>query len=242
MIPRVHFAATLREAGEVTLGPEQSHYLARVLRLRVGDPVQLFDGQGGRCRALVQEASARAARLRVVATETPAAESPLRVTLAQCVSASEKMDWTVEKAVELGAAAIQPLVSQRSVVRFDEARANRRLEHWHRLIVAACMQCGRDRLPALAAPLPLADWLQGREPGASAVVLAPGAELALSDFEPLGAQVDVLVGPESGLSDDELASAQAHGFVPVGLGPRVLRTETAGLAALAVLQSRFGDL
>ena len=242
MIPRVHFAATLREAGEVTLGPEQSHYLARVLRLRVGDPVQLFDGEGGRFRALVEDAAARAARLRVVAAEAPAPESPLRITLAQCVSGAEKMDWTVEKAVELGAAAIQPLISQRSLVRLDEARAERRLEHWRRLVVAACMQCGRDRLPALASPMPLPDWLARRERSACAILLAPGAALRLSEFEPAGAQVDVLVGPESGLSPGETAAAQACGFVPVGLGPRVLRTETAGLAAIAVLQARFGDL
>jgi 16S rRNA (uracil1498-N3)-methyltransferase len=242
MIPRIHFAAALSDADEVTLGPEQSHYIARVLRLRVGDPVQLFDGEGGRWRALVEGSTDRAARLRVVASEAPTPESPLRITLAQCVSGSEKMDWAVEKAVELGAAAIQPLISQRSVVRFDEARAKRRVEHWQRLVVAACMQCGRDRLPALAAPLPLSEWLARRERQACAVVLAPGAALALADFQPAGGRIDVLVGPESGLADEELAAALACGFVAVGLGPRILRTETAGLVALAVLQARFGDL
>jgi len=242
MIPRVLFAARLSEGEEAVLDPEPSHYLARVLRLRPGDPVQLFDGAGGRCNAVVEDASPKRARLRVVAIEPPGPESPLRITLAQCVSGPEKMDWTVEKAVELGAAAIQPLVSRRSVVRWDDERARRRLEHWRRLVVAACMQCGRDRLPALGAPMSLADWLEGRPRTATAVVLAPGAPQALSDLAVDGSDLDLLVGPEAGLSDEEIAAAQAHGFVTVALGPRVLRTETAGLAAIAVLQARFGDL
>ena len=242
MIPRIHFAARLREGDEALLDPEPSHYLARVLRLRAGDAVQLFDGEGGRFNAVVEDASPKRARLRIATIEPPGPESPLRITLAQCVSGPEKMDWTVEKAVELGAAAIQPLISRRSVVRWDDERARRRLEHWRRLIVAACMQCGRDRLPLLGAPMPLADWLERRPRTATALVLSPGAPRSLSDLAVDGDAVEVLVGPEAGLSDEEVAAAQGRGFVTVGLGPRVLRTETAGLAAIAVLQARFGDL
>jgi len=242
MIPRVHFAAPLREGDEAILDPDPSHYLSRVLRLRVGDLVQLFDGAGGRVNAVLEDASPKRARLRVVNVEPPGPESPLRITLAQCVSSAEKMDWTVEKAVELGATAIQPLVSRRSVVRLNDERSRRRLEHWHRLAVAACMQCGRDRLPEVGAPLPLDDWLARGPRAGLAVLLAPGAPLALSDLEFEGTDITVLVGPESGLSDEEVAAAQAQGFIALGLGPRVLRTETAGLAAIAVLQARFGDL
>lgn len=242
MIPRVHLQHTPEVGEQALLAPEQSHHLCRVLRARAGDSVQLFDGNGGRFAAILEQPSASAARVRVVRIETPGAESPLRVTLAQCVSGAEKMDWTIEKAVELGVASIQPLFSQRSIVRLDEARALRRAEHWRRLTVAACAQCGRDRLPVLAAPLPLDAWLAHRPAGDPGLVLAPAAALPLSRLEgPLHA-VDVLVGPEAGLTTEELAAAQAAGLVAVSLGPRVLRTETAGLTAIAVLQARFGDL
>lgn len=242
MIPRVHLANAPAIGGQATLPREQSHHLCRVLRARAGDPLQLFDGAGVRLAAVLEEASPSAARVRVLAIETPGAESPLAITLAQCVSGAEKMDWTVEKAVELGVAAIRPLLSQRSIVRLDDARARRRTEHWRRLAVAACAQCGRDRLPELAEPVPLDAWLASRPAGDPGVVLAPSASLPLSRLDgPLRA-LDVLVGPESGLTAEEIAAAQAAGLRAVSLGPRTLRTETAGLAALAVLQARFGDL
>jgi len=165
--------------------------------------------------------------------------------LAQCLSAGEKMDWTIEKAVELGVSAIVPLQSRRSVVRLDEDRARRRAEHWQRLIVAACMQCGRDRLPALAPVRTLEDWLAEPAAGAPRLVLAPGAAVSIGELAApagSGGPAVVLVGPESGLTDEEMEQARSAGFVAVSMGPRILRTETAGLAALAVLQARFGDL
>ncbi len=241
------------------LDARQSHHLVRVLRLGAGAPVECFDGHGTRIHAHIETADAKACVLRIdehVASDT---ESPLQITLAQCVSGADRMDWTIEKAVELGVHAIQPLSSQRSQVRLDAERAARRAEHWSRIIEAACMQCGRDRLPRLWPLMTLPRWLEGSAadsrianraasdnstfaPSPLDLVLDPTATqplsaLAVDRQRPLR----LLVGPESGLTDEELAAARAAGFTPVRLGPRVLRTETAGLAALAALQMRAGD-
>ncbi len=242
MTPRLYLPVPLRPGDELELAAEQSHYVARVLRLRAGDPLQIFDGEGSRHAAAIVDPHAKRARLRVGDAQAALAESPLSVTLGQCISSAEKMDWTIEKAVELGVATIQPLVSRRTVVRLDEQRARRRSEHWQRLIVAACMQCGRDRLPGLAPPVELGQWLESGTRGATAAVLVPGARTRLTRIEMRDARIRLLVGPESGLADEEIEAARAAGFVEASLGPRILRTETAGLAALAVLQSIAGDL
>jgi 16S rRNA (uracil1498-N3)-methyltransferase len=242
MTARLHLPVALRAGDEIELAPEQSHYVARVLRLRPGEALQIFDGLGSRHAAVIVDPHAKRARLRVGDAQPALADSPLSVTLGQCISSAEKMDWTIEKAVELGVATIQPLISKRTVVRLDAQRAQRRGEHWQRLIVAACMQCGRDRLPSLAPPIELAAWLAAGDAGTTAVVLVPGARIRLAGIETRGASLKLLVGPESGLADEELEAARAAGFVEASLGPRVLRTETAGLAALAVLQAKAGDL
>lgn len=245
MTPRLHLPGPLEPGTTATLDREQSHYASRVLRLRPGDALEVFDGTGARHAATIREADPRRCVLLLGASLPSNAESPFPIVLAQCLSAGEKMDWTIEKAVELGVSAIVPLQSRRSVVRLDEDRARRRAEHWQRLIVAACMQCGRDRLPELAPVRSLEDWLAGPVAGAPRLVLAPGAAVSIGELAaPAGSDgpAVVLVGPESGLADEELEQARSAGFIPVSMGPRILRTETAGLAALAVLQARFGDL
>lgn len=245
MIPRLHLPGPLAPGAAATLDREQSHYASRVLRLRPGDALEVFDGAGARHSATIREADPRRCVLLLGARLPSTAESPFPIVLAQCLSAGEKMDWTIEKAVELGVSAIVPLQSRRSVVRLDEDRARRRAEHWQRLIVAACMQCGRDRLPALDPVRALEDWLAAPAAGAPRLVLAPGAAVSIGELAApagSGGPAVVLVGPESGLTDEELEQARSAGFVAVSMGPRILRTETAGLAALAVLQARFGDL
>lgn len=249
MTPRLHLRGPLRPGAGAALEREAAHYLGRVLRLRTGDPVEVFDGEGARHAAVLESIDARGGLLRIGAALPSGTESPLRITLAQCISAGEKMDWTIEKAVELGVARIVPLQSARSVVRLDAGRAQRRAEHWQRLVTAACMQCGRDRLPALDPVQPLETWLdaQGGDARAAStlrLILAPGAADAIGSIAAPAdlAEVLLLVGPESGFTDAELARARRAGLLPASLGPRILRTETAGLAALAVLQARFGDL
>ncbi len=242
MTARLHLPGPLRTGLQYDLATEQHHYLRRVLRLREGETIEVFDGAGRRFAASVARLSQHDARVLLGAELAATPESALRVTLAQCISSAEKMDWTIEKAVELGAHGIVPISSARSVVRLDARRGTRRVEHWHRLVVAACAQCGRDTLVEVAAPHTLESWLESRDRARAAIVLAPGANSRLATLACERRELDLLVGPEGGLSEGELAAAEAAGFVRASLGPRVLRTETAGLAALAVLQSRFGDL
>ena len=238
--------ATLSPGTTVDLGERNSHHALRVLRLRDGEPIEVFDGRGLRAQAtLIHQGRANAAA-RIGATEAGTSDSPLELTLAQCVSSPDRMDWTIEKAVELGVAAIVPLLSERGIVRLDEDRARKRHARWQEIVVAACMQCGRDRLPRLVPATPLRAWLSSRDAGAEglALLLSPRGEHVLRtlSFPAPPARATLLVGPEAGLSPDEEAAAQRAGFVAVRFGPRVLRTETAGPAVLAALGALHGDL
>jgi 16S rRNA (uracil1498-N3)-methyltransferase len=256
---RLFHAGPLAAASVVRLDADASHHALRVLRLAAGDAVELFNGDGRRYPARLLDADPRGASVETGAAVEAGTESPLAIGLAQALPAGDKMDWVVEKAVELGALAIQPLFSRKSLLRLDGARAERRLAHWRRIAVAACMQCGRDRVPAIAAPVPIGDWL-ARAAAAPSTVTAPGAQtptevrtdvlrLVLSPrgdgvlraLESPLPPLWLLAGPEGGLADDEEAMALAAGWRPLRLGPRILRTETAGLAALAALQARLGD-
>jgi 16S rRNA (uracil1498-N3)-methyltransferase len=234
----------------VGINRSQARYLARVLRLGAGDPLQVFDGQGGRYRARIVQIDGEAGQVRLEQALPPAPSPRLQLTLAQCLSSAEKMDWTIEKAVELGVCAIVPLFSERSLIRLDQQRGMRKLEHWRAIVEAACMQCGQDRLPTLSVPVKIAQWLETMSREGLRLVLSPTADASLVEvierIEPLptGTQsrsVTLLVGPESGLSPAELERLAGAGFVAVTLGPRVLRTETAGLAALAAIAALAGD-
>jgi 16S rRNA (uracil1498-N3)-methyltransferase len=229
--PPLSAGATLRLPGPV------AHHATRVLRLRDGADIVLFDGRGGEHRAtlLVDGAGARA---RLGAFDAVERESPLSLTLLQALVAAEKIDWIVEKAVELGVARLTVVPMQRSVVRLDGERGSRRLQHWREIARAACCQCGRNRLPAVDLCAGLDAALALVPPAGARLLLEPGAA------RPLPAAVGataVLVGPEGGLTAAESGAAQAAGFVAARLGPRTLRTETAGRAALAALQALGGD-
>ncbi|MCO5107693.1 MAG: 16S rRNA (uracil(1498)-N(3))-methyltransferase [Burkholderiaceae bacterium] len=248
MRPRILVAAAAEAVADgdrlYQLDARQSHHLVRVLRLAAGAPLECFDGRGRRFDARIERADAKACTVRLLAPIDAATESPLSITLVQCISAAERMDWTVEKAVELGVHAIQPVVSARTQARLDAPRLQSRHEHWARIVEAACMQCGRDRLPALAPPLDFDRWLAAAGPsaGRTRIVLAPDGAARLAELRIDASRgVDLLVGPESGLSAAELERARTAGFRPVRIGPRVLRTETAGLAAIAALQALAGD-
>jgi len=228
----------------IALDSRQGHYLTRVLRLTEGAVVEAFDGSGRRWRArLSGDRGAASLVLEAEIDATP--ESPVAIHLGQCLSSADKMDWTIEKAVELGAKSISPIFSQRSPVRFDQARARRKLEHWQAIAEAACMQSGRDTLPLIAEPRSLEAWLAGIQDPIR-LVLDPRASVTLSAWRSRLAEaecgpISLLIGPESGLADSELKASASAGFVAVSLGPRVLRTETAGLAALSALQALLGD-
>jgi 16S rRNA (uracil1498-N3)-methyltransferase len=239
--PRVYHRAELRVGREAILDAGSSRHLTRVLRMRAGDPLALFDGSGGEYRGVIHAPERDRVRVHIESFDPIEREAPLGVGLAQVISAADLMDWTVQKAVELGARWIQPLAAERAKVRLDHERAERRVAHWQRVAVAACEQCGRNTIPPVAPVLELRAWLARGIPCLHRIVLDPQASARLSQAGPLSGETVLLVGAESGLSDEELTLARAQGFAAVSLGPRVLRTETAGLAALAALQALWGD-
>lgn len=240
-IPRIHLPLPLAVGATAPLDDNAFNRVVRVLRLKPGAELVLFDGAGGAFAATLAEVGKRDARARVTAILPGDVESPLRVVLAQAISRGEKMDYTLQKAVELGVAAIQPLFAERGGVALSGERLARKIQHWRGVVVGACEQCGRNRLPELRQPLPLADWLgQPAEPGLR-LLLDPLAERGLRGLEAPTGTIALLIGSEGGLSSAEIARARAAGFVGVRLGPRVLRTETAGVAALAAMQTLWGD-
>ncbi|WP_405231623.1 16S rRNA (uracil(1498)-N(3))-methyltransferase [Lentisalinibacter salinarum] len=238
---RLHYPEPLTSGDEVTVGEDDARYLTRVLRLPVGAPLVLFDGRGGEYDATMVTAGRRVVTVAVGEHRAVERESPLAVTVAQGISRGERMDHVVQKTTELGAAAIVPLLCERGVVRLDDKRAAARLEHWQRVAVSACRQCGRNRLPQIAPITALEDWLAAPPTGLR-LVLTPDAADGLTALARPTTPVTLLVGPEGGLTDRETQAAEAAGFRPVGLGPRILRTETAAVAGIAALQTLWGDL
>lgn len=232
--------------GDIVALPEEVARHVQVLRLEPGDALTLFNGRGGQCAARLVELGRRNALVEVGAFEAVEAEAPYRITLAQGIAGGDKMDWLVEKAVELGVTRIAPLVTTRGVVRLSAERASRRLAHWEGIVRAACEQCGRNRIPQVQAPCELPKWIEASaacpDPGALRLMLSPRASIAFDALPSAapGGDITLLIGPEGGLSPEEEATALAHGFTALSLGPRILRTETAGVAVLAALAARWG--
>ena len=218
------------------------NHITRVLRLRSGDALTLFDGRGGEYSARIEEFRRDTVVVTVDGHRGSDRESPLSLTLAQGISRGERMDWIIQKATELGTSRIVPVFTKRSMVKLDEKQAERKLQHWRAIAVAACEQSGRNRIPALAAPLEFFEVMRAGDPASTRLLLSPAAELGIDDLEEVGTGITVLIGPEGGLAESEQQAAVAAGFKPVRLGPRVLRTETAAIAALTIIQHYFGDL
>jgi 16S rRNA (uracil1498-N3)-methyltransferase len=243
-IHRIHTAQALQADCEVLLEEGSSHYLSRVLRVGAGQALVLFNGDGHDYAAEVLSPARRQMRVRVHSRLPGLAEPPVAITVVQALSRGERMDLTLQKCTELGAAAFQLLLSERVEVRLGADKLGKRMEHWRGVVVAACEQSGRSRVPELFEPLSCAAWLD-RATCAQRLVLDPQAAeplaRAVTDSGP-GMAVEIASGPEGGFSDMELAQMRARGVRPVSLGPRILRTETAAPAALAVLQCLVGDL
>ncbi|MGA0032050.1 MAG: 16S rRNA (uracil(1498)-N(3))-methyltransferase [Burkholderiales bacterium] len=241
-LTRIYFPDSIPDHGSCELAPAQAHHVAHVLRLAEGDPLTLFDGRGTAYDAVITGMARNSVRVRVRGQRSENRESPLLVTLVQAVSSGERMDFTVQKAVELGVAAVQPVLSERCVVRLAGERAAKRVAHWRAVAVAACEQCGRNQVPTVHALLPFAAWLARVSADAGqCILLAPGGETRLQALGRPSGQVTLLAGPEGGLTAAETADAVRAGFVALQLGPRILRTETAALAALAAMQVLWGD-
>ncbi len=241
-LTRVHVPLALSSGAEFMLPAGGAYHVARVLRLRTGAALLVFDGTGNEHRAEISAINGDQVQVRIGERLHGTAESNLHITLVQGISRSERMDWTLQKATELGVSAIVPVLTARSVVRLDEKQASKKQEHWHGIVIGACEQSGRSTLPKVQAPLRLRDYLNTTRKDGMRLVLSPNAPASLAGLSSLSTKVELLIGPEGGLDDDELLMAEKSGFTPVRLGPRVLRTETASVVALSVLQALWGDL
>jgi 16S rRNA (uracil1498-N3)-methyltransferase len=240
--PRIFSEIALGPGPGFALPPAAAGHVARVLRLGAGDPITLFDGSGMDFPARIVAAGKRGVTVDVGPGVTVGTESPLAITLLQGIGRGPRMDLVLQKATELGVAAIRPLLTSRTVVRLDEERAAQRRQHWQRILVSAAEQCGRSTLPVLHAPASLADALAAEAGKPWRFFLDPAATPGLPAGIAGARAAAVLVGPEGGLSPHERALATASGFRGLRLGPRILRTETAPLAALSILQFLAGDL
>ncbi|KAF1698522.1 16S rRNA (uracil(1498)-N(3))-methyltransferase [Pseudoxanthomonas jiangsuensis] len=242
-LTRCHVDLPLRAGAELVLPERAGNHLARVLRLREGDPCVLFNGDGHDYGARLVAVGKREVRAQVLEATAVDNESPLRIVLLQGIARGEKMDLILQKATELGVAAIVPVSGERTEVRLDAERAEKRLAHWRSVVESACEQSGRARVPALAAPAALDPAARGLEDEGLRLLLDPQGEHRLEAMPaPAAMKVVVAIGPEGGWSPRDREVLHAAGFSGLRLGPRVLRTETAGLAAIAALQARFGDL
>ena len=241
-LTRAHVDLPLVVGAEFALPEAAASHLARVLRLQLGDTCVLFNGDGHDYAATISALGKREVRVRVASAVAVGNESPLRITLVQGIARGEKMDWILQKATELGVAGVVPVSSERSEVRLEGERAGKRLAHWRSVVVAACEQSGRARVPAVAPSQSLGDALEGL-PDQPRYLLDPQAAHAIGALTTAAPAGCVLaVGPEGGWSPRDRALLVQAGFEGLRLGPRVLRTETAGIAAIAVLQALCGDL
>jgi 16S rRNA (uracil1498-N3)-methyltransferase len=230
----------LIEGTSIEVGEEVVRHL-QVLRMSAGDHMTLFDGQGGEFPAEIIDVAKRRATVRLLAFDNVERESPLAITLVQSLATSDKMDLIVQKAVELGVAVIQPVSSERATLKLSGERAEKRAQHWQSIARAACEQCGRNRVPLVADPTELEEWLTTPTYGVR-LMMHPEASKSMVDAVGNRTTISLLIGPEGGFSERELALAAKHGVEAVRFGPRVLRTETAGLAAVAALNALVGDL
>jgi 16S rRNA (uracil1498-N3)-methyltransferase len=239
--PRFFTEQSLAAGQAVTLEEATSHHLLRVLRLKAGESLLLFNGDGREYQAVLQAAAGKRATVLVQDGRQPDRESKLHITLGQGISRGERMDFALQKSVELGVESITPLWTKRSQVQLSGQRLEKRLSHWRGVIRSACEQSGRVYLPTLHSASKLADWYNVGRDQCLQLVLDPAATLQLSDLKP-AKQIRILIGPEGGLEGTEISSAEASGFKRIRLGPRILRTETAALATVAAIQALWGDL
>ncbi|HSS46242.1 MAG TPA: 16S rRNA (uracil(1498)-N(3))-methyltransferase [Burkholderiales bacterium] len=239
-IARFYHSGELASHREIFLDEAAAHHAARVLRLKEGDTMVLFNGKGGEYPVRITGIVKTKVTVLTGEWQNIERESPLQIMLAQAISSADKMDLTVQKAVELGVSAIHPLATQRSVVRLPGERARKRVEHWRKVAIHACEQCGRNRIPQIGEIASLNDFLGKAKADALRLALSPNGGISFKRLKPQDTVV-LLVGAEGGFTQEEEQRARAAGFEPVALGRRILRTETAGIAALAAMQTLWGD-
>ena len=239
-IPRIYTGQELRANSAIQLEAGPSQHIARVLRMRAGDRLVLFDGTGGEYAATLNDIDKKSVRVDTGAYQARDLESGLPIHLGMAVSRGDRMDWVVQKATELGVTDLTPLLTQRTGVKLTGARADKKQRHWQQIAVSACEQCGRNRLPRIHPLQDVQAWLETTDAEHKLVLHHRADALGSGSEKP--DSIALLVGPEGGLNDEEIATAEQAGYQSLRLGPRVLRTETAPLAAIAILQARWGDM
>ena len=226
----------------VELGAQTHIHATKVLRLKVGDQFALFNGDGFDYVVKVIEISKHKTSVEIINKYEVNRESPLKITLAQGIAAGDKMDWIIQKTVELGIESIQPLFTERSIVKLDRERADKKLEHWRTVAISACEQTGRAIIPEILSPLPLSQWLSAQQKKNNLkLILTPSKAQNINQLEKPSSSIDFMVGPEGGFSDKEMALALNSAFIPINFGQRILRTETASIVALSIMQNLWGD-
>ena len=240
-IPRLYTPQVFTQGAELAITGQTAHHVAHVLRIRSGATVQVFDGTGCEHRAIVKTIKRSAIILEIAEAIAVQPESSLDITLLQGIARNDRMDFILQKAVELGVNTIQPLWTQRSQTHLKGSRLEKRFDHWQGIVISACEQCGRAAMPQLAAVMDYSDWMDAPETGGLRLLLQPNSETGLGTLKKPDEQIHVLIGPEGGLNTDEEVLAKAAGFTGVCLGQRILRTETAALATLAGIQTLWGD-
>ena len=239
-VPRIHTGQVLQSGSVIELEPGAAQHLARALRMSAGDRVVLFDGNGGEYPSVLEHAERKRVEVRVGERRNGVEASPLAIQLGIAISRGERMDWVMQKATELGASELTPLFTERTEVKLEGERSQKKLRHWRQVAISACEQCGRNDVPGINPPADLQDWLASTRAERRYVLHHRASGRPAADTAP--ASIALLVGPEGGLGTMEIAAAEQAGFEALALGPRVLRTETAPLAAIAILQSLWGDM
>ncbi len=239
-IPRIFTEQVLAADLEITLEPEASRHIVQALRLRSGADLLLFNGDGYNYPSKLESISKKQAQIKTISRSKPETENDLHIHLCIAISKGERMDFAIQKSVELGVSEITPLFSQRCVINLQGERLIKREQHWRKVIISACEQSGRCRVPLLNNTVELERWLAADHQG-TGLVLDPNAEISIGSLGKPADEINLLIGPEGGLSSSEISSAESRGFKGISLGPRILRTETAPLAAIASIQTLWGD-
>lgn len=240
-IPRIHHPELIQIGSEIALAEDAANHVGRVLRMGQGQAIQLFDGSNQVFDAQITRADKKSVIVKIAHGEVDDHESPLHIHLGQVMSRGEKMEFTIQKSIELGVSLITPLFSERCGVKLDAERLNKKLGQWQKIAIAACEQCGRNRIPQIRPAMDLAAWCAEEESGLK-LNLHPRASQSINTLPLPVERVRLLIGPEGGLTADEIAMTAGYQFTDILLGPRVLRTETTALTAITALQVRFGDL
>jgi 16S rRNA (uracil1498-N3)-methyltransferase len=240
-VPRLYHPDPISLDNEFELTNDAAHHVATVLRLKPDHPVVLFNGDGNEYSGIIVNVEKHRVSVEIDAKLSIDPESPLSIHLGQGVSKGDRMDWALQKSVELGVTDITPLITERCAVKLDEKRWQKKISQWQKIIIGACEQSGRNTIPTLHAPIPLKNWL-ATSTQQQRIVLAPKAEQPIAKLPRHTRGFRLLIGPEGGLSDNEIHQSIESGYTACSLGPRILRTETAAICCISILQATHGDL